>query len=39
MTPSDIVNPGATQFTWIPSLPSSFASALVSATIAPLLVT
>ena len=38
-TPSDIVNPGATQLTRIPSLPSSFASARVNATIAPLLVT
>ena len=38
-TPSLIVNPGATQLTSTPSLPSSFASARVKATIAPLLVT
>ena len=38
-TPSDMVNPGATQFTWIPSRPSSFARERVSATMAPLLVT
>jgi hypothetical protein len=38
-TPALIVKPGATQLTWIPSLPSSFASARVSATIAPFEVT
>ena len=38
-TPSDIVKPGATQFTWIESRPSSFASARVNATIAPFDVT
>ena len=39
LTPSDIVKPGATQLTRTPSLPSSFASARVNATMAPLLVT
>ena len=38
-TPADIVNPGATQFTSTLSLPTSFAKALVNATIAPFDVT
>ena len=38
-TPADIVKPGATQLTSTPSRPTSFASARVNATIAPLLVT
>jgi hypothetical protein len=38
-TPSLMVKPGATQLTRISSPPSSLASALVNATIAPLLVT
>ncbi len=38
-TPADIVKPGATQLTSTLSLPSSFASARVKATIAPFEVT